>query len=103
MSVIVVLREPQDPVKVWAARAAELAIEDKQVLVCTYNITLMNYLRDLVARHARSLANQQVMPSQVTRQRIEYRNLIGVSESVLTMDTNGIMINFGRTTKMKKL
>ena len=57
-----------------AARAAELAIEDKQVLVCTYNITLMNYLRDLVARHARSLANQQVMPSQVTRQRIEYRN-----------------------------
>ena len=33
----------------------------------------MNYLRDLVARHARSLANQQVM-SQVTRQRIEYRN-----------------------------
>ena len=57
-----------------AARAAELAIEGKQVLVCTYNITLINYLRDLVARHVRSLANQQVMPSQVIRQRIEYRN-----------------------------
>ena len=57
-----------------AARAAELVSEDRHVLVCTYNITLMNYLRDLVARHARYLASQQAIHRQVIRQRIEFRN-----------------------------
>lgn len=37
---------------VLAARAAELANQNKSVLVVTYNITLLNYLRDLTARHA---------------------------------------------------
>jgi hypothetical protein len=37
---------------VLAARAAELASVEKHVLVVTYNITLLNYLRDLAARHA---------------------------------------------------
>lgn len=36
---------------VLAARAAELAREGKAVLVCSFNITLLNYLRDLAARH----------------------------------------------------
>lgn len=39
---------------VLAARAAELADEGKQVLVATFNITLLNYLRDLAVRHATS-------------------------------------------------
>lgn len=34
------------------ARAAQLDREGDRVLVCTYNITLVNYLRYLVARHA---------------------------------------------------
>ena len=37
-----------------ASRAAELAKEGKRVLVCTYNITLMNYIRDKAAQWARS-------------------------------------------------
>ena len=36
------------------ARAVELDRQGKQVLVCTYNITLVNYLRYLIARHARN-------------------------------------------------
>ncbi len=35
---------------VLAARAAELSLRNKQVLVVTYNITLMNYLSDLAVR-----------------------------------------------------
>ena len=35
------------------ARAVELDRQNKRVLVCTYNITLVNYLRYLIARHAR--------------------------------------------------
>ena len=34
------------------ARAVELDRQNKRVLVCTYNITLVNYLRYLIARHA---------------------------------------------------
>lgn len=47
---------------VLAARAAELADAGKQVLVATYNITLMNYLRDLAVRRAtsRSVIRRQV-------------------------------------------
>ncbi len=37
---------------VLAARAGNLMMEGKSVLVITYNITLCNYLRDIAARHA---------------------------------------------------
>ena len=57
-----------------AARAAELVIEGKQVLVCTFNITLINYLRDLAARHTRFLTSQHAIRPQVIRQQIQYRN-----------------------------
>ena len=35
---------------VLAARAAQLALEGKQVLVVSYNLTLLHYLRDLASR-----------------------------------------------------
>ena len=37
-----------------AARAAELASRKQHVLVCTYNITLINYIRDLTRQYART-------------------------------------------------
>ena len=39
--------------EVAARRAALLTMEDKRVLVACFNITMMNYLRDAVARHIR--------------------------------------------------
>ena len=42
-----------------AARAAMLASEGKRVLVCTFNITLHNYLRDIV---------EQLVSQQISRQ-----------------------------------
>ncbi|MBL9118871.1 MAG: AAA family ATPase [Phycisphaerae bacterium] len=51
---------------VLAARAAELAAEGKRVLVVTYNITLLNYLRDLAVRHATS--------RKVMHRKIEFLN-----------------------------
>ena len=60
-----------------AARAAKLASEGKQVLVCTFNITLMRYLRDLVARHIRYPATQHVTSSRIIRNRIEFRHFHG--------------------------
>ena len=60
-----------------AARAAVLASEGKRVLVCPFNITLMNYLHDLVARQARELALQQRIRPQVIRQRVEFRHFHG--------------------------
>ena len=51
---------------VLAARASELAAEGKSVLVVSFNITLLNYLRDLAVRH--------VAPRQVIRRRIEFLN-----------------------------
>lgn len=47
-----------------AARAAVLASEGKRVLVCNFNITLHNYLRDLV---------EQLIPSEVS-QRVIFTN-----------------------------
>ena len=47
-----------------AARAAMLACEGKQVLVCTYNITLYNYLSSLV---------EEFIPQEVSR-RITFTN-----------------------------
>lgn len=49
---------------VLAARASELAAQGKSVLVVSFNITLLNYLRDLAVRH--------VAPRQVIRRRIEF-------------------------------
>ena len=40
--------------EVVARRAALLAMEDKRVLITCFNITMMNYLRDAVARHIRA-------------------------------------------------
>ena len=51
---------------VLAARASELAAEGEHVLVVSYNITLLNYLRDLTVRH--------VAPRQVIRQQIDFLN-----------------------------
>ena len=48
---------------VLAARAAELASEGKEVLVCSFNITLLNYLRDLSARHR---DRRQVLGGSIT-------------------------------------
>jgi hypothetical protein len=51
---------------VLAARAAELADEGKRVLLVTYNITLLNYLRDMAVRHATS--------RRVVRRQIDFLN-----------------------------
>ncbi len=48
---------------VLAARSAELATEGKEVLVCSFNITLLNYLRDLAARH---VGRQRVVRRRIT-------------------------------------
>ena len=68
-----------------AARAAVLANEGKRVLVCTFNITLMNYLRDLVARHAREIAVQQGIRPQIIRQKVEFRHFHGWCKWVCTI------------------
>lgn len=60
-----------------AARAAILASEGKRVFVCTFNITLMNYLRDIVAQHAHELAAQQGGNPRVIRQQVEFRHFHG--------------------------
>lgn len=68
-----------------AARAAVLATEGKRVLVCTFNITLMNYLRDIVARHARELARQQGENPRIIRQQIEFRHFHGWCKRICTL------------------
>lgn len=60
-----------------AARAAELARQEKQVLVCTFNITLMNYLRDLVARYIRTVIGQRKTRRKVVRRQIDFRHFHG--------------------------
>lgn len=47
---------------VLAARASVLAAEGKRVLVVAYNITLLNYLRDLAVRHdaSRNVIRRQI-------------------------------------------
>ena len=60
-----------------AARAAILASEGKRVFVCPFNITLMNYLRDIVAQQAHELAAQQGGNSRVIRQQVEFRHFHG--------------------------
>ena len=42
-----------------AARAAELADAGQRVLVCSYNITLLNYLRDLTRQYSRTSGKQR--------------------------------------------
>ena len=68
-----------------AARAAVLAGEGKRVLVCTFNITLMNYLHDLVARHARELEANQTTHLPVIWQQIEFRHFHGWCKRVCTL------------------
>ena len=51
---------------VLAARAATLADQGKRVLVVTFNITLLNYLRDLAVRH--------VAARRVVRRQIDFLN-----------------------------
>lgn len=51
---------------VLAARASSLAAEDKHTLVVSYNITLLNYLRDLAVRHEAS--------RRVIRRQIDFLN-----------------------------
>ena len=60
-----------------AARAAVLANQGKHVLVCTYNITLINYLRDLVSRYVRTLPRQRNIQWKVVRKQIEFRYFHG--------------------------
>ena len=60
-----------------AARAAVLANQGKHVLVCSYNITLINYLRDLVSRYVRSLPGQHNTQWKVVRKQIEFRHFHG--------------------------
>jgi len=47
---------------ILAARAAALAAEGKRILVVSFNITLLNYLRDLAVRHeaARNVIRSQI-------------------------------------------
>ncbi|MYC77473.1 AAA family ATPase [Candidatus Poribacteria bacterium] len=68
-----------------AARAAVLASEGKRVLVCTFNITLMNYLRDIVARHARELATQSGESPRFIRQQVEFRHFHGWCKRICTL------------------
>ena len=68
-----------------AARAAVLASEGKRVLVCTFNITLMNYLRDIMARHARELAVQRAGNLRVIRQQVEFRHFHGWCKRICTL------------------
>ncbi len=60
-----------------AARAAVIASEGKSVLVCSFNITLMNYLRDLVDRCARQITTQQGIRPQIVRPQVEFRHFHG--------------------------
>ena len=68
-----------------AARAAVLASEGKRVLVCTFNITLMNYLQDIVARQARELATQHGVNPKVIRQQVEIRHFHGWCKLICTL------------------
>lgn len=51
---------------VIAARASSLAAEGKHILVVSFNITLLNYLRDLAVRHD--------APRNVIRRKIDFLN-----------------------------
>ncbi len=68
-----------------AARAAVLASEGRRVLVCTFNVTLTRYLRDLVARHAREIAEQRKAPRKVIRERVDFRHFHGWCKWVCTV------------------
>ena len=49
-----------------AARAADLAAEGKEVLVVTFNLTLLQYLRDLAARRCEQVGNRTALVNQIT-------------------------------------
>lgn len=67
-----------------AARAAVIASQEKRVLVCSYNITLMNYLRDLVVRHNRTLVETGGARPRVVRNHIEFRHFHGWCKWICT-------------------
>lgn len=84
-----------------SARAATLASQGKYVLVCTFNITLMKYLRDLVVRHARTLAGQGITHSKQVRRQIDFRHFHGWCKWVCEIagreeDYKGIWSHFSR-------
>ncbi len=60
-----------------AARAAVIASQERRVMVCSYNITLKNYLRDLVARHNRTLVREGDAQPRVVGNNIEFRHFHG--------------------------
>lgn len=62
---------------VVACRAAELARQDSSVLVVCYNITLLNYLRDLAVRH--------VVSARGIRQRVDFLNFHQWCKRICTM------------------
>lgn len=62
---------------VLACRAAELARQGHSVLVVCYNITLLNYLRDLAVRHT--------TPSADIRRRIDFLNFHQWCKRVCTL------------------
>ncbi len=68
-----------------AARAAVIASQGKRVLVCSYNITLMNYLRDLVRRHDRTLVEMENTRPRVVKENIDYRHFHGWCKWICTI------------------
>lgn len=68
-----------------AARAAVIASQEKRVMVCSYNITLKNYLRDLVARHNRTLVREGDVQPRVVWNNIEFRHFHGWCKRICTI------------------
>ncbi len=59
---------------VLAARAAELFVEGKEVLVVTFNITLINYLKDIAVRHLKDITTNNLKPTKRIRKDITWLN-----------------------------
>lgn len=68
---------------VLAARAARLACVGKRVLVVTYNITLMNYLHDLVQRCARDEETHELDIASRRPCEVEIRHFHGWCKTVI--------------------
>ena len=68
-----------------AARATVLASQGMNVFVCSFNITLMNFLHDLVARHERDLVRQRIAKQKFVQKQIEYRHFHGWCKRICTL------------------
>lgn len=77
-----------------AARAAKLAAEGKRVLVCSYNISLLGYLKDLVKQFIGYL------PPQVTFTHFHGWCRI-VCEETSSMDAYGQLFNYPKEDRLK--